>query len=251
MIYAIINQKGGVGKSTISAVLLSGLTKKGFSVLAVDLDAQGNLSFTAGADTQNQKNTFQLLTEKVSVPDLIQHTQQGDIIPSSSSLSGADAFITNTGKEYRLKETLEQIKDNYDYIILDTPPALGILTVNALTAADSAIIPAQADVYSLQGIAQLSETIALVQKYCNPNLNIAGILLTRYSTRAVLNRDIADMMREQAKNLDTKLFHTAIREAVAVREAQISQKSIFDYAPKANVTEDFQNFINELLEVSE
>ena len=250
MIYAVINQKGGVGKSTISAVLLSGLTKKGFSVLAVDLDAQGNLSFTAGADTQNQKNTFQLLTEKVSVPDLIQHTEQGDIIPSSSSLAGADAFITNTGKEFRLKEALEQIKDNYDYIILDTPPALGILTVNALTAADSAIIPAQADVYSLQGIAQLSETIALVKKYCNPNLKIAGILLTRYSTRAVLNRDIANMMREQAKNLDTKLFKTAIREAVAVREAQISQKSIFDYAPKANVTEDFQNFINELLEVS-
>ena len=250
MIYAVINQKGGVGKSTISAVLLSGLTKKGFSVLAVDLDAQGNLSFTAGADTQNQKNTFQLLTEKVSVPDLIQHTEQGDIIPSSSSLAGADAFITNTGKEFRLKEALEQLKDNYDYIILDTPPALGILTVNALTAADSAIIPAQADVYSLQGIAQLSETIALVKKYCNPNLKIAGILLTRYSTRAVLNRDIANMMREQAKNLDTKLFKTAIREAVAVREAQISQKSIFDYAPKANVTEDFQNFINELLEVS-
>ena len=250
MIYAVINQKGGVGKSTISAVLLSGLTKKGFSVLAVDLDAQGNLSFTAGADTQNQKNTFQLLTEKVSVPDLIQHTEHGDIIPSSSSLAGADAFITNTGKEFRLKEALEQLKDNYDYIILDTPPALGILTVNALTAADSAIIPAQADVYSLQGIAQLSETIALVKKYCNPNLKIAGILLTRYSTRAVLNRDIANMMREQAKNLDTKLFKTAIREAVAVREAQISQKSIFDYAPKANVTEDFQNFINELLEVS-
>lgn len=251
MIYAVINQKGGVGKSTISAVLLSGLTKKGFSVLAVDLDAQGNLSFTAGADTQNQKNTFQILTEKVSVPDLIQHTEQGDIIPSSSSLAGADAFITNTGKEFRLKEALEQIKDNYDYIILDTPPALGILTVNALTAADRAIIPAQADVYSLQGIAQLSETIALVKKYCNPDLKIAGILLTRYSTRAVLNRDIANMMREQAKNLDTKLFQTAIREAVAVREAQISQKSIFDYAPKANVTEDFQNFINELLEVSE
>lgn len=191
------------------------------------------------------------MTEKVSVPDLIQHTEQGDIIPSSSSLAGADAFITNTGKEFRLKEALEQIKDNYDYIILDTPPALGILTVNALTAADRAIIPAQADVYSLQGIAQLSETIALVKKYCNPDLKIAGILLTRYSTRAVLNRDIANMMREQAKNLDTKLFQTAIREAVAVREAQISQKSIFDYAPKANVTEDFQNFINELLEVSE
>lgn len=113
------------------------------------------------------------------------------------------------------------------------------------------IIPAQADVYSLQGIAQLSETISTVRKYCNPKLKISGILLTRYNARAVLNRNIYDMMQEQAKNLDTKLFKTSIREAVAVREAQISQTSIFDYAPKANVTEDFQNFINELLEVSQ
>ena len=251
MIYAVINQKGGVGKSTVAGVLLSGLTKRGFKTLAVDLDAQGNLSFSAGADTSCKKTSFELLTEKCSVSDLIQHTEQGDIIPSSRSLSGADAFITNTGKEYRLKEALEQIKNFYDYIILDTPPALGILTVNALTASDSVIIPAQADVYSLQGIAQLSETIELVKKYCNPDLKISGILLTRYSARAVLNRNISDMMQEQAKNLDTRLFKTSIREAVAVREAQISQKSIFDYAPKANITEDFQNFINELLEVSE
>jgi len=251
MIYAVINQKGGVGKSTVSAVLLSGMNKKGIRTLAVDLDAQGNLSFNVGADTNNRKTSFELLTEKCSVRELIQHTEQGDIIPSGSSLSGADAFITSTGKEYRLKESLGQIKDLYDNIIIDTPPALGILTVNALTASDSVIIPAQADVYSLQGISQLAETISLVRKYCNPSLNISGILLTRYSTRTVLNRDIADMMREQAENLDTRLFSTAIREAVAVREAQISQKSIFDYAPKANVTGDFEKFINELLEVSE
>ena len=251
MIYAVINQKGGVGKSTVAGVLLSGLTKRGFKTLAVDLDAQGNLSFSVGADTNTQKTSFEMLTQKCSVSDLIQHTEQGDVIPSSRSLSGADMFINTTGKEYRLKEALEQIENSYDYIILDTPPALGILTVNALTAADSVIIPAQADVYSLQGIAQLSETISTVRKYCNPKLKISGILLTRYNARAVLNRNIYDMMQEQAKNLDTKLFKTSIREAVAVREAQISQTSIFDYAPKANVTEDFQNFINELLEVSQ
>ena len=250
MIYAVINQKGGVGKSTVSGVLLSGFTQRGFKTLAIDLDAQGNLSFSSGADASTKKTSFSLFTEKCPVADLIQHTEQGDIIPSSSSLSGADAFITNTGKEYKLKEALEQIKNIYDNIILDTPPALGILTVNALTACDGVIIPAQADVYSLQGIAQLSETIELVKKYCNPALKIFGILLTRYNTRAVLNRNIYDMMQEQAQNLHTMLFQTSIREAVAVREAQISQKSIFDYAPKANVTEDFQSFINELLEVS-
>lgn len=247
--YAVINQKGGVSKSTISAVLLSGLKKRGFRTLAVDLDAQENLSFTVAADTNTRENTHRLLTEKCSVPDLIQHTEYGDIISASKSLSGADTFIIETGKEYRLKEALEQISDNYDYIILDTPPALGILTVNALTAADSVIIPAQADVYSLQGIAQLADTIQVVRKYCNPDLKIEGILLTRYNARAVLNRDIANMMQKQAENLQTKVFQTTIREAVAVREAQISQKSIFDYAPKANVTEDFHQFIDELLEV--
>lgn len=243
---AIINQKGGVGKSTTAEALASGLLTRGFSVLAVDLDAQGNMTYTVGAKTDGN-TALEVLTQKVTAADAIQHTENGDIIPASKSLAGADAFIADTGKEYRLKEALEPIEKEYDYIIIDTPPALGILTVNALTACDSVIIPAQADIYSLQGIEQLSETMKPVKKYCNSNLKIDGILLTRYNSRSVLSRDVADLANQLATKIGTKLFKTTIREAIAVKEAQISQQSLFAYAPKAKVTEDYTAFIDEVL----
>ena len=180
--------------------------------------------------------------------DAIQHTDGfGDIIVSSKALSGADGFITVTGKEYRLKEALEKVCDMYDYIIIDTPPALGILTVNALTACHSVIIPAQAEIYSLQGIEQLSETMKPVRKYCNPQLDIAGILLTRYSQRTVLSREVAEMAKQLAQKLGTKIFSTSIRENISVKEAQISQKSLFEYAPNSNAAKDYAAFIEELL----
>ena len=156
-------------------------------------------------------------------------------------------FITTTGKEYRLKEALESIRDMYDYIIIDTPPALGILTINALTACNSVIIPAQAEIYSLQGIEQLSETMKPVKKYCNPSLSIKGILLTRYSQRAVLSREVDEITKQLAAKLGTKIFNTAIRENISVKEAQISQKSLFEYAPNSNAAKDYTSFIEELL----
>ena len=171
----------------------------------------------------------------------------GDIIPASKALAGADAFIADTGKEYRLKEAIEPIKPLYDYIIIDTPPALGILTINALTAANSVIIPAQADIYSLQGIEQLNETIKPVKKYCNPDLAIEGILLTRYNARSILSREVAELAEQLAAKLNTKLFTARIREAIAVKEAQISQQSLYSYSPKGNATIDYLQFIDELL----
>lgn len=243
---AIINQKGGVGKSTTAEALVAGLTLKGYKCLAIDLDAQGNLSYTSGASTDGA-TALGVLTGEVKIEGAIQHLPSGDIIAANKALAGADAFIKDTGKEYKLKEALENIAGEYQYIIIDTPPALGILTVNALTACDSVIIPAQADIYSLQGIEQLAETMKPVKKYCNPNLSIEGILLTRYSPRSVLSREVAELAEQLANKLGTKLFKTTIREAVAVKEAQISQQSLFDYAPKAKVTEDYRAFIKELL----
>lgn len=243
---SIINQKGGVGKSTTAAQLASGLFLKGYRTLSIDLDAQGNLTYTAGAKTDGA-TALGVLTGEVKTADAIQHTQTGDIIPANKALAGADAFIADTGKEYRLKEALESVSGNYDYCIIDTPPALGILTINALTACDSVIIPAQADIYSLQGIEQLTETIKPVKKYCNPALAIEGILLTRYSPRSILSRDIADLAGQLAEKLGTKLFTATIREAVAVKEAQINQQSIFTYAPKAKVTDDYRAFIDEII----
>jgi len=245
-VYAVINQKGGVGKSTTAATLAAGLSLKGYKTLSIDLDAQSNLTYTAGAKTDGA-TALGVLTGEVKAEDAIQHTASGDIIAANKALAGADAFIADTGKEYRLKEALESLQAVYDYIIVDTPPALGILTINALTACNSVIIPAQADIYSLQGIEQLAETMKPVKKYCNPTLQIEGILLTRYSPRSVLSREVAELAEQLAAKLGTKLFKTTIREAIAVKEAQISQQTLYSYAPKAKVTEDYTSFIQELI----
>lgn len=243
---AIINQKGGVGKSTTAEALAAGLSLKGYKTLSIDLDAQANLTYTSGAKTDGA-TALGVLTGEVKPKEAIQHTPSGDIIAANKALAGADAFIADTGKEYKLKEALESIKADYDYIIIDTPPALGILTVNALTACDSVVIPAQADIYSLQGVEQLAETMKPVKKYCNPALSIEGILLTRYSPRSVLSREVAELAEQLAAKLGTKLFKTTIRENIAVKEAQISQQSLYSYAPKAKATEDYTAFISELL----
>lgn len=246
-IIAVINQKGGVGKSTTAEALTAGLLLKGYTCLAIDLDAQGNLSYTAGAKTEGVPTVLEVLTGEAKAREAIQHLQGGDVIAANKALAGADAFINSTGKEYKLKEALEELQGEYQYIIIDTPPALGILTVNALTACHSIIIPAQADIYSLQGIEKLAETIKPVKKYCNPSIFIEGILLTRYSPRSVLSREVAEIAGKLADKLGTKVFKTTIREAIAVKEAQISQQSLFDYAPKAKVAEDYRAFIEELL----
>ena len=246
-IISVINQKGGVGKSTTAEALIAGLLLKGYSCLAIDLDAQGNLSYTAGAKTEGVPTVLEMLTGEATAREAIQHLKGGDVIAANKSLAGADAFINSTGKEYKLKEALEELQGEYKYIIIDTPPALGILTVNALTACHSIIIPAQADIYSLQGIEKLAETIKPVKKYCNPSIFIEGILLTRYSPRSVLSREVAEIAGKLADKLGTKVFKTTIREAIAVKEAQISQQSLFEYAPKAKVAEDYRAFIEELL----
>lgn len=243
---AVINQKGGVGKSTTAEALAAGLSLKGYFILSIDLDAQSNMTYTAGA-RMDGATSLGVLTGEIAARDAIQHTESGDIIPASKALAGADAFITETGKEYRLREALEPIRGEYDFIIVDTPPALGILTINALTACDSVIIPAQADIYSLQGIEQLAETIKPVKKYTNPALTIEGILLTRYSSRSVLSREVAELAEQLAAKLGTKLFKTTIRENISIKEAQISQRGIFSYAPNSNAAKDYRAFIEELL----
>ncbi|MDD3365341.1 MAG: AAA family ATPase, partial [Syntrophomonas sp.] len=188
-IITIATQKGGTGKTTTTHALGVGLIERGYKVLFIDLDPQGNLSYIL--QTEELKSTiYEVLTGKTKARDAIQHQQCGDIIPSSPALARANLELKNTGKEYRLKETLQPIKDDYDYIIIDTPPSLGLLTINALTASDSVIIPSQADIFSLQGIGQLYSTIETIKKYTNPDLSIEGILLTRHNSRSILSRDL-------------------------------------------------------------
>ncbi len=246
-IITITNQKGGTGKTTTAAAVADGLILKGYKVLSIDLDAQCNLSYSKNAE-MGKKTILGVLIGEVDIAEAIQTTSQGDIIPSTNALAGADAFIVGTGKEYRLKESLRPLMGIYDFIIIDTPPALGILTVNALTASNSVIIPIQADIYSLHGVGQLNETILPVKQYCNPNLKIEGILLTRFNPRAVLSKDLIEIAKPFAQELDTKLFDTTIREGVSIKEAQFVRKSIFSYAPKSNQARDYTAFIDELLE---
>ena len=243
---AIINQKGGVGKSTTALAIGAGLSLKGYSVLFIDLDAQGNLSYTLGADTKGY-NAMGVLERPETAKEEIQHTPQGDIIASSPKLAGADKLLEETGKEYRLKEALESLQGAYDYIIVDTPPALGILTINALTACTGAIIPAQADIYSLQGIAQLNSTIETVKKYCNPSLSIMGIVLTRFNGRSIIRREVAEMLERTAEQLHTKLYTSKIRECTALVEAQATKQNIYSYAPRSNATADYKALVDEIL----
>lgn len=245
--YAIINQKGGVGKSTTALAIGSGLKKQGARVLFVDLDAQGNLSYTMGANTQGY-NALGILQRPETTANEIQHTAQGDIVASSPALAGADTALTEVGKEYRLREALATVSGLYDYCIIDTPPALSILTINALTACTGAIIPAQADIYSLQGIGQLNNTIQTIKKYCNPALSIKGIILTRYNSRSVLSKEVTEMIEQTAAELNTKVFDTKIRECTALKEAQAMKQDIFTYAPKSNASADYNAIIKELLE---
>lgn len=247
-IIAIINQKGGVGKTTTALTLGAGLKERGYKTLLIDLDPQTNLSLTTNTNRAN-KTILGILTGEVEAQEAIINSPEfADVIPASKNLAGADSFITGTGKEYSLKEALEPIKANYDYIILDTPPALGILTINALTACDSVIIPAQADIYSIQGVTQLLETIEPVRRYTNSDITIKGILLTRFNSRTTLSNELRELLEDKARELNTKVFKSTIREAIAVKESQILGRSLFNYKPSANVTNDYREFIKELIE---
>ena len=248
---AIVAQKGGVGKSTSAYAIGAGLMKyHAAKVLFVDTDAQGNLSRTMEADNSGDTGADALgvLTGRSSAEAAIQRTPHGDIIASSPSLSGADseAALTKVGREYRLRKALEAVSGAYDYCIIDTPPQLSIITVNALTACNKAIIPAQADDYSLEAIERLRETIEVVKAYCNPSLQVDGILLTRYNGRAVLSREIADMMEQAAEGLETRLYTTRIRECTALKEAQALREDIYSYAPRSNAAKDYRAVIDEL-----
>lgn len=244
-IVAIINQKGGVGKSTTAHSIASGFALAGKKVLLVDLDAQGNLSYVCDINTKGNGALGVLLSPETA-PDEIQHTRLLDIIPSSVALASADATITSTGKEYRLREALEPLKSKYDVCIIDTPPALGIVTINALTACDGVIIPAQADAYSLQGIVQLYHTLQAVVKYCNNTLKVYGIVLTRYNNRTVIRREVAETLDKTAQHIQTKLYKTKIRECTALVEAQAVKQDIYSYAPSSNATKDYRALLAEV-----
>lgn len=244
---SIINQKGGVGKTTTALELGRGLGNKGFKVLFIDMDPQGNLSYTLNHEA-TEYNALDLLQGKtLGGVELSTVVYSCCLISSSPYLSSCDKVLNETGREYKLKEALEPVKDKFDYCIIDTPPALGTVTINALTASESLIIPTQADFYSLLGIQQLKDTLLTVKKYCNPSLYCRGLLLTRYNTRSNFRKGVSSLLEQLAAELDTRVFTTHIREGVALPEAQALKTSVYEYAPRSGVAQDYKEFIKEFL----
>lgn len=246
----VINKKGGVAKTTTALAIAAGLIAKGKRVLSIDLDSQCNLTMCTSAQLDG-KNILGVLLEQIHINDAIQKTPMGDVIPACLALAGADGVITETGKEYRLREALDEIGDKYDYAVIDTPPSLGILSINAMTAADWLIIPAQADIFSRDGLIQLARAIEKDRKYCNKNLKIAGILLTRYSDRNILSRNLRKTYDEIAEKMGTKVLNSTIRENIAIKEAQVMHQTIFEYDKNSNGAQDYQDLVDELITLIE
>ena len=243
------NQKGGVAKTTTTGALASGLSQRGYKVLAVDTDPQCNLSLSSGVDILNMDQTlYDVFKGTAELQDTIQKTDLGyDLSTGGLNLAVADMEFTQTGREFMLREALDSVKADYDFCIIDTPPTIGILTVNALTASDSVVIPLTADLYSIQGLSQLNGMIERVRKYSNKDLKIAGLLITRHDERTNISKALQDQITQTAEKLGTKVFKQPIRNSVAVRESQVMKSDIFTEAPKANATKDYTAFIDELL----
>lgn len=242
-VIAVINQKGGVGKTTTAHNVGAGLALRGYRVLFVDLDPQCSLSVIVGANTEGV-TVLEVLTRKAKASEAIQRGNLFDIIAASEGLA-ADGILTATGKEYRLKEALQTFS-RYDYVIMDCAPSLGILTINALTAANTCLVPVQADPLSLQALRQLYPTIEVIRRYTNNDLRISGIVVTRYNGRAIITRDAVEMIEAQAKTMGTKVYQSKIRESVVIKEAQAMRADVFTYAPRSNPSQDYQSLINEM-----
>lgn len=245
-VIAITNQKGGVGKTTTSASLMSALLQRGIKVLGVDLDPQGSLGFSLGLDIDHCTTIYEVFKGQVDVNSAIISTDSGDLLASNILLSAAELEFNRPGREFLLRTQLEKVADRYDYIIIDTPPALNILTINAFVAADTLIIPMAPEILSLLGVTQIRETIETVRQCYNPKITVLGILINKFHPRYNLNREVLEMSEHIAKQLDTKVFQTTIHTSVSVAEAPAHGESVVTYAAKSKPALDFQNLVTEI-----
>lgn len=244
----LTNQKGGVGKTTTAAALAAGIHNEGKKVLAVDLDPQGNLGFSLGLNIDESLTMYEVLNEKCLIKDAIHETEACDVIPSNILLSEAEISFQKENRQVLLKESLKAVQNEYDYIIIDTPPSLNILTLNAYAASDYLIIPMASEILSLVGLIQLKDTVSVVQSKVNPQLKVLGILLTKYNKRTRLAADVLEMAQAVSEQTGTIVFDTKIRNGVAAAEAPAHGENIFDYAPRSNPAKDYRLFIQEVLE---
>jgi chromosome partitioning protein len=242
-VISISNHKGGVGKTTSAINIGAGLNKLGKKILLIDLDPQANLSQSLGLINQD-RNIYGALRGEYSLQPL-EILKGLDVIPSTLDLSGAEIEMSGeAGREYILRELLEPIRGSYDYILIDSPPSLGLLTINSFTASDEIYIPLQAQYLALQGLTKLVEVIDKIKKRLNKDLKIGGVIVTQYDSRKVLNRDVVATIQAHFKD---EVFNTKIRDNIALAEAPTQGVDIFRYNPKSYGAEDYLALCREVL----
>jgi len=243
-----VNQKGGVGKTTTTVNLAAYLATFGKKILLIDLDPQGNATVGVGIDRNNiELCLYNVLIESYPVSSVILKTSLNnlDIIPSTAKLAGAEVeLVAEPERELRLKKALFEVKDNYDYLLIDCPPSLNLLTVNALTASDEVIIPIQCEYYALEGISQLVKTLEMVRESLNPMLKIGGILLTMYDSRTVLANQVAE---EARKHFGKKVFQTIIPRNIRLAEAPSFGQPIIFYDPSSSGASAYESLSREVI----
>ena len=250
-IIAVANQKGGVGKTTTSVNLSSLLAKKGKKVVLLDADPQGNATSGLGVDKNVEKSLYDVLVNEEPVENTLQDTIEKNlkICPSNVNLAGAEVeLVSQMSREHRLKEQLDQIKDKYDYIFIDCPPSLGLITLNSFTAADSVLIPVQCEYYALEGLGQLINTINLVKKHLNKSLEIEGAVLTMYDIRTNLSNQV---VKEVKKYFDDNVYKTVIPRNVRLSEAPSFGMPITTYDPKSKGARSYEKLAKEFLKAED
>ena len=251
-IIAIANQKGGVGKTTTSINLAASIAEMGKRVLAIDLDPQGNMTSGLGVDKNEVENTvYELMLDECSINESIQDTVVKGLrlIPSNVNLAGAEIELLGINdKEYILKTAVDYIRDDYDFIVIDCPPSLNMLTVNAMTTADTVLVPIQCEYYALEGLSQLMHTIELVQDRLNPKLEMEGVVFTMYDARTNLSLQVVENVKD---NLNQNIYKTIIPRNVRLAEAPSYGLPINLYDPKSKGTESYMLLAEEVINKGE
>lgn len=244
-VIALANQKGGVAKTTTTLNLAVALKEKGMKVLCVDLDPQGNLTMSQGLNPDEiDRSMYDVLVHKLPIEQVIQE-REIDLAVSSIDLAGAELALSSMiGRERALEKALVSVRDRYDYILFDTPPSLGLLTINAFTASDGVIVPVQTEYLALRGLVQLENTLAMVRENLNPNVQIMGILPTMYDKRLLNSKEAVDILVE---NFGDLVYETRIRKLVRYAEAPVKGQSVLAYDPTGEAAKMYRDLAKEVL----